>query len=262
MKHAENETLREWRQGELESERFKNVWRTENYFLPLLERLFGSSPDRSSIHILSVGCGNGEDVDTFIEHGYRAQGIDTGYRSEEWARRKHKECFRAADARSLPFEDASFDMVVNIGVIEHVGAVGDTSEMEKDYLSQRQKFAEELVRVTKPGGYQLIAAANKTFPVDMWHGPFIFGARFHPPNEKFLPSYKEIKNLFCGKAGGRSIELLGLENFFQFQKSGKQLWVRLLLPLIKKALRTISRSDFLKASFLNPFLIVLVRKES
>ena len=251
---------RNWREEELAGERDKNIWRTNHYVLPLLERLFGPDAERSSIRILSAGCGNGEDVDTLIDAGYQAVGIDPGYRNEEWRRRKHKGCFHVADARYLPFEEGAFDMVLNVGVMEHIGAVGDTLEMLPDYQTHRKKFARELTRVTKPGGYILIATNNKPCPLDMWHGADRWGVRLHSPNEKFTVSFKEMKEFFCSGGDCEEAIPLGLENFFQFQKAGRHAWIRLLLGPIKAVIRIISKYDFLRVSFLNPFLIVLFRK--
>ncbi len=254
--------LNQFQTTELASERHNNVWRTENYVLPLIDQLFTGVSNKKTVRILSVGCGNGEDVDTFIEYGYSAMGVDTGYRSEEWKRRKHSECFKLADAKILPFEDGVFDLVLSFGVIEHIGAVGDSLELLSNYQEHREQYAKEILRVAKNSGYVLITTPNKRFPLDMWHGPFVFGARLHSPFEKFLASYGEIKSLFYGNGDCSEVKVLGLNNFFQFKKSGKQLWIRMLMPVIRFALQVISNSNFLKKSFLNPFLIVLFRKKS
>ncbi len=255
------EEQKKWQAGELSSERNKNVWRTKNYVVPLIERLFPLKKEHASLRILSAGCGNGEDVDTLIEERYNAVGIDPGYRSEEWQRRKHPECFQVGDARNLPFEDGSFDLVLNFGVIEHIGAVGDTLEMLPDYEIHRQKFARELSRVTKPGGYILVATNNQLCPFDLWHGVNRWGVRPHSSNEKFSVSFKIMKTLFCGQGGCDEAVPLGLENFFQYQKVSQHGWIKFLLFPIKIAIALISRAAFLRASFLNPFLIVLFRKK-
>lgn len=255
------EGLKEWRQNELAAERHNNVWRTQNYLLPLVDKIFADRTDKRSVRILSVGCGNGEDIDTIIEHGYSGFGIDTGYRSEEWAQRKHKDCFMVADGRTLPFKDGEFDMVLSFGVIEHIGAVGDTLELLPDYQEHRQRYADEILRVTKQGGYALITTPNKRFPMDMWHGPFVFGARFHSPFEKFSASYGEMNRYFGKGARCSEAKALGLQNFFQFKKTGKHLWIKLALPVIKLWINILSSSQILLRSFLNPFLIVLFKKK-
>lgn len=251
---------KEFQEGELAAERHNNIWRTENYVLPAIEKLFDQSKDKKNVKILSVGCGNGEDVDTLIEHGYNAFGVDTGYRSQEWKHRKHPGAFRVADGKELPYQDGEFDLILNFGVIEHIGAVGDTTELLPDFEEHRRKFAQELARVTKKDGHLLLTTPNKSFPMDMWHGPFVFGARFHSPFENFLVSFGDIKKFFVMSGHWSDVQSLGLKNFFQFKKTGRELWIRLLLPAIKAALSVISNFHFLRASFLNPFLIVLLRK--
>lgn len=254
--------LDSFQQGELAAERHGNIWRTQNYVVPIINDLFKNVADKKQIKILSVGCGNGEDVDTIIEAGYLAYGLDTGYRSKEWANRKHPEVFQVADARRIPFPDATFDLVLSFGVIEHIGAVGDTLELLPDYEEHRKKYAQEIMRVTKPGGHALITTPNKRFPMDMWHGPFIAGARFHSPFEKFSASYGEIYRYFNNTNILQHSEALGLENFFQFKKTGKHLWIRMSLPVIKRWIQTLSSSQLLLKSFLNPFLVVLLTKKS
>src|ERR1019366_1704447 len=97
--------------------------------------------------VLDWGCGNGH-FSLFLESlGARV----TGYSFEPQPR-----CMAAsrsfqfvpgspADPRSLPFPDASFDVVVGVGVLEHVGETGGD---EKASLT-------ELARVLKPGGLLL-----------------------------------------------------------------------------------------------------------
>lgn len=254
------ETVQQFREQELASERYTNAWRTENYTIPLLDRLFSSATDKQSIRVLSVGCGNGEDVDTLMKHGYSAFGVDIGYRSKEWQRKDHPERFKLADAKALPFENSFFDVVLSFGVIEHIGAVGDSLDLLPDYQNQRARYASEMLRVIKPGGYIIVSTPNRHFCMDMWHGPFTFGVRFHSPFEKFLTSYREITSLFVKNGGCSEVKVLTLERFFQFKKSGKRLWIRILLPAIRFAIAVISNVGFLRKSFLNPFLIICFRK--
>jgi SAM-dependent methyltransferase len=53
---------------------------------------------------------------------------------------------RRADARRLPFEDGSFDVVYSLSSIEHFGLPAEVSEA-----------ARELARVLRPGGYAALA---------------------------------------------------------------------------------------------------------
>ncbi len=251
--------LSAWQAQELLSERDKNIWRTKHYVLPLLERVFAGK-DKSKISILSVGCGNGEEIDTITEHGFQGIGVDPGYRIVEWKLRGHKDRFFVAKGEELPFRDEAFDLVLSFGVIEHVGAIGDTVKVNPDYQRKRRLFAKEMLRVTKKDGFILMATPNKRFPLDMWHGPFLWGVRFHSVREKFLLSLSELHSLFLGSGKCRNARLLTLDNFFQYKKVGQHFWIRIILFPIQLMMKLISRYDFLKRSFLNPFLIILYTK--
>ncbi len=62
--------------------------------------------------ILDVGAGEGHMVDRYREQGYEICGVDTHYNSD---------LVHNADAASLPFPDASFDAVLCLDVLEHIG---------------------------------------------------------------------------------------------------------------------------------------------
>jgi ubiquinone/menaquinone biosynthesis C-methylase UbiE len=50
--------------------------------------------------------------------------------------------FKQADVRTLPFEDASFDVIVSSGALHHIG----------HEMPDHEKALNEMVRVLKPGG--------------------------------------------------------------------------------------------------------------
>jgi SAM-dependent methyltransferase len=100
------------------------------------------SPD---LRVLEVGSGSGG-VTEFLEHP--VTGVDPAFertadRRTEWLQPV------AGSVEALPFEDASFDAVLSVEMLEHVP--------EK----ARQRALEELFRVTAPGGRLIV-----TFPAD------------------------------------------------------------------------------------------------
>ncbi|MBI1853352.1 MAG: class I SAM-dependent methyltransferase [Planctomycetes bacterium] len=255
---AASRPLSEWQRGELTSERHKNRIRATRYLVPLCRRLFGAHPAT----ILDAGCGNGEEVDALREAGHRAFGVDRGYRSVEWRGRTNPGAFVLADATRLPFRDATFDLVLSIGVIEHVGAVGDGRELRPDFRDERRRYAAELWRVTKPGGFVLMATPNRLCPIDVWHGPFVMGGHFHGPGESFLPSYREIRALFEPLPRFAESTAESIDGFFQFERVRRHAAMRALLGPARAAIWLQDRPGlrWLRRSPLNPFLIVLARK--
>jgi SAM-dependent methyltransferase len=101
--------------------------------------------------LLDVGCGSGQLALMAAQDGLDVTGVDIAGNLVEGARaRAQTEGLRArfeeADAEALPFEDASFDVVVSL-----IGAM---------FAPRPDLVAKELLRVCKPGG--TIAMANWT----------------------------------------------------------------------------------------------------
>jgi SAM-dependent methyltransferase len=90
--------------------------------------------------ILEIGCGTGSDLLQFAKHGALATGIDLTTKHVELARRRIGDLavVHQADARHLPFEDASFDYVYSHGVLHH--------------SDEPEQVVREMLRVLRPGG--------------------------------------------------------------------------------------------------------------
>jgi SAM-dependent methyltransferase len=76
--------------------------------------------------ILEVGCCLGRDIAQFIPESGSLQyfGIDINIDQEFVSRSKNITRIKA-DARCIPFPDKSFDIVVSIGVLEHIEPIED-----------------------------------------------------------------------------------------------------------------------------------------
>jgi SAM-dependent methyltransferase len=90
--------------------------------------------------VLEVGCGTGCDLVQFGKYGAHATGVDITPAHLELARHRvgALATVKEADARSLPFPDASFDYVYSHGVLHH--------------SDEPRKIVEEIFRVLRPGG--------------------------------------------------------------------------------------------------------------
>ena len=98
-------------------------------------------PDRLSCAVLDVGSGTGV-FSPLFGLGYVGVDIDETY--VQYARKKYQRVFLAADARKLPFPDASFDAIWVNGVLHHFD----------DALARAALF--EMRRVLKENGRAVI----------------------------------------------------------------------------------------------------------
>jgi SAM-dependent methyltransferase len=89
--------------------------------------------------IVDLGCGEGVLVEEYVARGFAIQGVDANYASRH---------VRQGDITSLPDEEASFDVVLCLDVIEHLS-----------FAAQERAFA-EIGRILKPEGRALVTLPN------------------------------------------------------------------------------------------------------
>jgi SAM-dependent methyltransferase len=113
-----------------------HVQELEWRLLRTLDALAGSS-------VLDVGCGSGDMLQRLVELGAASgTGIDLMEERVEAGRRLYPNLdLRAGDAAELPFEDGSFDLVLQLTCLSSV--------LEDDV---RARIGAEMWRVTRPGG--------------------------------------------------------------------------------------------------------------
>jgi len=137
--------------------RLRKTWMAGDYdhFSRYMEKDARSFYERLDVppgaHLLDVACGSGQLALIAAREGVRATGVDIAENLVERAQARSMAedlpaVFRIADAESLPFPDASFDVVVSL-----VGAM---------FAPRPHLVAGELARVCVPGG--TIAMANWT----------------------------------------------------------------------------------------------------
>jgi SAM-dependent methyltransferase len=91
--------------------------------------------------ILDVGCGTGANLQMLAEFGV-AEGVDVSAEALEFCRARGLGRVRQGAAESLPYEDAQFDLVTGLDVVEH---------LDDDVAGLREMF-----RVLRPGGRALL----------------------------------------------------------------------------------------------------------
>lgn len=111
--------------------------------LPLVGRLVETARVAAGERVLDVGCGSGTVAITAARQGARVTGLDITPRMLDLAREDAgiagvEVDWREGDAEKMPFDDASFDVVLsNMGVI---------------FAPDAQAAADEMLRVLRPGG--------------------------------------------------------------------------------------------------------------
>jgi SAM-dependent methyltransferase len=176
------------------------VWRelTRRTILPWILS-FGDLPARADV--LEVGCGAGFNAETFLDRygGWHLTASDydpdmvtqASARLARFGARAHAE---VADATTLPYEAASFDLVISLGVWHHVGSW--------------EQALKESARVLRPRGRLLL--------VDLLPGFFVgpIGKMFPPERTYTLGDLRAQ---------------LHTAGFARFRvKAAARLWYRLL----------------------------------
>lgn len=132
---------------------------------------------------LDLGCGQGWYLAELCARGYTVDGTDysTGQlaeaRSHVGAAVRDRILLLRADARTLPFADASYDFVYGINAIHHL-----VSE------DAQQRALREIVRVLRPGGVFLLHEINTLNPVFRWYMGYLFPLlkKIDEGNERWL----------------------------------------------------------------------------
>lgn len=100
--------------------------------------------------ILDAGSGDGYGVNLMRMNGLDAWGIDCDRKTVEESTRRYGSHFKVSDVTQISFENAVFDTITCIEVIEHVS------------LSDGAKALKEMHRLLKPDGALLLSTPNVT----------------------------------------------------------------------------------------------------
>ncbi len=143
---------------------------------PLVEQLDHYDIDFTGKTVLDFGCGSGASAVIAIKLGAeRVVGIDLDEDRVDIARLRVRdygfsdriEIHRATDTTRLPFDSATFDVVLAQGVIEHI------------HYRERSAHLREMWRLLAPGGNLLILETpNRLWPkdahtTDLWLVPYM-----------------------------------------------------------------------------------------
>ncbi|MCB0546100.1 MAG: methyltransferase domain-containing protein [Phaeodactylibacter sp.] len=218
-----------------------------------LERL---SRERRFERALNLGAGEG-DYDSMIA-GYCGHLVscDINERDIDYARELNEGVpnleYRVEDALNLSFPDNSFDLVISVEVIEHVG--------------QPERMVEEIQRVLKPDGLALITFPSLDFPFTydpvnrllsyftnkkISHGAYAFGHEYLISKTDFR-SWSQKNQMLVVQERNLSGHLIGLLEMY---------WTGLIQRIFKANATNISshkdKKLALRPSTKGPFLTKL-----
>ena len=123
----------------------------------------------AGLRVLDYGCGNGYVLAHYARNGAIVTGIDLTERALGLARARFNLLgfqgeFVRGDGKSVPFPDATFDIVCSMGVLHHI--------------PDPRPVVDELYRVLKPGGRLVVMVYSRA----SWRYRVVYQwrRRFHP----------------------------------------------------------------------------------
>jgi len=149
----------------------------------LLEETIRVMPVES--RALDVGCGTGFNLSRMRDRGFDVVGIEpaTGMRQRAIARNPGVDVIDG-NIESLPFEDASFDLVISVEVLR--------------YLSDPSIGIREISRVLRPGGLAILTAAPR-WSLNGYAFVNLVTSRLS------IPTFTKLKQSFLPVRSGRSM---------------------------------------------------------
>jgi ubiquinone/menaquinone biosynthesis C-methylase UbiE len=136
---------------------------------PELAALIASGFIRKKDRVLDVGCGGGLDTIFMAEQGSIVTGLDFSRKALKIAKKRAVKLkvdvdWLAGSVFDLPLEDGAFDFVTDRGLF-HLFEDAD-----------RPRYADEILRVLRPGGYMVVRGASEDLGQD----------RFNPVTDKAI----------------------------------------------------------------------------
>ncbi|MFL5822917.1 MAG: class I SAM-dependent methyltransferase [Solirubrobacteraceae bacterium] len=147
--------------------------------------------------VLDVGCGTGALAARLADRGYEVVGIDPSQGMLDVMRTRHPEIKAVqADGTALPFDTASFDLVLTVAALHHVA----------EPAAIRQTLA-EMTRVCRPQGRILVWDHN---PENPYWSSLMARVPQDTGEERLVPQQEIVEGLSAAGARVLSVQQLGL----------------------------------------------------
>jgi 2-polyprenyl-3-methyl-5-hydroxy-6-metoxy-1,4-benzoquinol methylase len=143
--------------------------------------------DRGSLKILAIGCGKGAILSFLRLCGHVVHGIDVDPDAIRECVAAHPQIeIPVASGDELPFDDACFDVVLNLDVVEHIRA--------------SNRHLRKVTRVLKPNGTYLLQTPNKWTNI-----PFEMLRQWRKFHTGPLQSYRSLLQDHCALRSYRQL---------------------------------------------------------
>lgn len=96
----------------------------------IIEDIFGGFGKEQKLKILEIGCANGKDFITFYKDYKNIEFI--GVDVDDYGLKQENFKFMHLDAENLPFKDKEFDLVISLGVLEHIVPVEKLAKVVRE----------------------------------------------------------------------------------------------------------------------------------
>lgn len=154
VRHLKRSTMKSsteanWREVYADLSRYQNLYLYQQQLVEIIDQQFA---DLHGKHILEVGCGKGNEIVQLAKRGAACVGLDfsesaMGLMQHRLAKESLVMPLVRGDARCLPFQAGTFDLVYSQGVLEH--------------FTQPNEILQEQYRILREGAIIVVEVPNK-----------------------------------------------------------------------------------------------------
>ncbi|MCI0697897.1 class I SAM-dependent methyltransferase [candidate division KSB1 bacterium] len=214
-------TKENWREVYADLSRYQNLYLYQQQLVEIIGQQFA---DLRGKHILEVGCGKGNEIVQLAKRGAACVGLDFSESAMElMQQRLAKESLTMplarGDARRLPFQAGTFDLVYSQGVLEH--------------FTQPGEVLQEQCRVLREGAIIVVELPNK-WTLYTIYKKILMAANKWLPGWETQYSPRELKSLL-EQNGFRILDCVG--------------WDFLVLKILRKLRKKLGWRDKAESAF-------------